>query len=263
MWRQLAQFGLIFSSVVGLISLEHRLAYGQKPTENAQRTGTEDQRPRADVRLYSQLLADQKPTKVAEIFVDLELSYAAIVKGAPDAKFLPFTAFFAEKPMSKPVEVISRITRSAVKALCEACDQKPYWNSVVNQANSKLDLNKLDLDSYELTSAKSLIEKEVRAADGKEKIGAIVDLAFDMQSGELLYLVLKSKDGLRAVPLGAFEGKANSESWKIDLPGNLVYQFKTFSLNEIPKAIDRGWTEFVSVKYGRNGLQLPSAAHIQ
>lgn len=261
MWRQLVQFGFVFSSIVGWISLDRRLAYCQKLTEDTQRTGTEDQRPRADVRLYSQLLVDQEPTSVADIFVDLELSYGALVMLAPDDKLLPFTHFLTRKPLSKPIDSISRITRSTVKALCEACDEKPYWTSLVNQVNNKVDLDKLDLDSYELISARFLIQKEVRAADGKEKIGAIVDMAFDMQSGELLYLVLESKDVFRAVPLGAFEGKATSEAWRIDLPGNLVYQFKPFTMKEIPKAIDRGWTEFISVKYGRNGLQSPSVAH--
>jgi sporulation protein YlmC with PRC-barrel domain len=261
MWRQLVQFGFIFSSIGGWISLDRRSAYCQKPTEDTQRTGTEDQRPRADVRLYSQLLADQKTTKVADILVDLELGYGALVKVAPDDKLLPFTHFVTQKPLSNPVDATSRINRSAVKAVCEACNEKPYWNLLVNQAHGKVDLNQLDLESYELISARSLIPKEVLAADGKEKLGAIVDMAFDMQSGELLYLVLKSKDLLRAVPLGAFEGKATSESWRIDLPGNLVYQFKPFAMNEIPKAIDRGWTEFISVKYGRNGLQSPNAEH--
>ena len=164
-----------------------------------------------------------------------------------------FTKYFAVDASKYPMRT-QRLTRSEVRTICRQFETVPYWDGVVKEGES----DSREFDEYELASSSGLLDRQVRSADNMESIGRITDLSFDTRTGELVYLVLTSSENEhRAIPLGAFDGKADSSTWMVDLPSKLIFQFKPFSPTNPPRFIDRGWTEFVAIKYGRNGLQQP------
>lgn len=71
-------------------------------------------------------------------------------------------------------------------------------------------------------------------------------------------LTSSEKDQRLAVPMAAFAQKSLSPTWLLDVPASAKLLKQTFKQGEWPTEVDRGWTEFVHVKYGTapdGGLQ--------
>jgi len=100
-------------------------------------------------------------------------------------------------------------------------------------------------------------------ADG-EQIGSLTDLGMDVASGTIIYCVIRSEDKtLRAIPLGAFVDRDPKQDWKIELESEQVMMFAPFTGGKPPQNIDRGWQEYVAVRYGRNALQTETNSEIK
>lgn len=64
---------------------------------------------------------------------------------------------------------------------------------------------------------------------------------------------VSGKDSVKdrvAVPMAAFAKKAESPTWLMDIPADSAILQSTFAAGEWPQEIDRGWIEYIHVKYG-------------
>jgi sporulation protein YlmC with PRC-barrel domain len=143
------------------------------------------------------------------------------------------------------------VTRQAIESLFLDFNLKAYWLE-----NGKPRIRTaLPKSAPEFQLLSSLVGKGVHGKDN-EKIGTISDIAVGLDSGEIVYCVLKSNDKeLRAVPLGAFSSIGAGKHWEIELTKDAVMRFKPFDPMAPPVEVDGGWIEYVAVRYGRDSLQ--------
>ncbi len=144
--------------------------------------------------------------------------------------------------------------RAEVADLYRDYKQALYW---IEFAKKKLSNTheSFDEEKFALTFYSTLKGKRVADNIG-ESVGKISDVAIKSSSGEVLYVVMISEDGAtRAIPLGAFVNEEKKDEWLIELGKEQIFNFKPFLAKTPPIRVDRGWEEYVSVRYGRGGLQ--------
>lgn len=135
-----------------------------------------------------------------------------------------------------------------------------YWADFRDRVKKEQPNRKFDEERPELTLYSQI--RDIAVADEKDRsIGKIVDLAVDGKQNVVAYVAYDANDsdaGLRAIPLGAFEASEGAKQWQIMLPEESVNRFAAFPAgSDWPKQIERGWVEYIAVRYGRGGLQSP------
>jgi hypothetical protein len=133
--------------------------------------------------------------------------------------------------------------------------QDIYWSTYLSGLEGE-NQKGFDPQKFLLTTMASLKGTEVKDIEDRN-YGKVVDLAINASTGDIVYCVVKNdKDGsLRAIPLGALVGRDLSHGWKIELASDAISKFEAFDRSNPPQFVDRGWEEYVSVRYGRRGLQ--------
>lgn len=126
---------------------------------------------------------------------------------------------------------------SAFKTSCDA----PYWTP-----HSELPV---------LRRLTTLLQTSVENSQAKP-LGHIVDFAIAKTESEIAYAAFQRVDGndeqstLYPVPLAAFVVKPARDAWILELPADILENTPTFSRDAWPTELDRGWVEYVHVRYG-------------
>lgn len=136
-----------------------------------------------------------------------------------------------------------------------------YWSKHLEQLPPD-GHGKFDRERFELTGFTELKGKRIVDADG-DAIGTLTDMGMAADTGSIVYCVIQSEDrSRRAIPLGAFVDRDPKQDWKIELESPQVMLFAPFADGNPPQKIDRGWQEYVAVRYGRNALQTETRGKI-
>lgn len=144
-----------------------------------------------------------------------------------------------------PPKSNGEITREWTGVALDHFGIAPYWNS------EKLDVEISPRDV--LPRASSMHNVVVTDQDGKE-LGRIVDFAVTAR-GDIAYagLAMNGDDQkLHPVPLSAFVVPVGNSQWQLRIPRDIVANTPTFAVSNWPKSLDRGWLEYVHVRYGRS-----------
>jgi sporulation protein YlmC with PRC-barrel domain len=156
------------------------------------------------------------------------------------------------------------ITRHWAAEEYAAYEQDPYWVQFLSRRRQEDPEFAFDVETSKLALLSQLRGTPVTDQSGK-KIGAIADFGIEPATSMIAYAAFAassddaSKAGLRAIPLGAFEAVPGQKSWTIQLPAESITKFKPFEKDAWPTEIERGWTEYIAVRYGRGGLQSPES----
>jgi sporulation protein YlmC with PRC-barrel domain len=106
-----------------------------------------------------------------------------------------------------------------------------------------------------LTLASTLMGTPVTNTAGME-VGRIEDLALVLDQGVVGYLAVTmsgdDKGKLYPIPLSAFVVEPQTKKWILELPADILAGSPSFDANQWPDRIDRGWVEYVHVRYGRS-----------
>ena len=108
-------------------------------------------------------------------------------------------------------------------------------------------------DDYPLTRATSLENVRVNNLMGT-KLGHLSGFAVSASDGLIVYAALsvtQSAQGMQAIPLSAFIVKPSQTEWLLDISEEALAERPGFRKSAWPTAIDRGWSEYVHVLYGR------------
>jgi sporulation protein YlmC with PRC-barrel domain len=106
-------------------------------------------------------------------------------------------------------------------------------------------------DSDQLVRASQLQNEDVLNGEGKV-LGHIKDFAITAH-GQVAYVaVARADDKLYPVPLSGFVVRRDDLKWVLELPKDIFDETPAFAATNWPKALDRGWLEYVHVRYGRS-----------
>jgi len=133
--------------------------------------------------------------------------------------------------------------------LYQQFNAKPYWPA---ERAQDMRLNLVGIDE---------MDGRVIRDTHRQKFARVDDvlLAPD-QNWKVAYLSLRDLAGLSdgkqrvAIPLAAFVRDSQSAGLTLEIPAESELLKETFVAGDWPKEIDRGWIEFVHVKYGRATL---------
>ncbi|MCA9132928.1 MAG: PRC-barrel domain-containing protein [Planctomycetales bacterium] len=146
------------------------------------------------------------------------------------------------------------LTRATASEVYTTYQRDIYWRRFCKRLEQSL-REQFDQQQTKLLSFSFLRGRPVLDADA-QAIGKIVDLGIHPATGKIAYCVMESPDGEhRAIPLGAFVMQPPAYRWTIELPQERIREFEPFTLTSPPLRVDRGWKEYIAVRYGREGLQ--------
>lgn len=230
-------------------------------------------RPQSIVEMVDAEIKAAEPTaigRLANVLLDLERGRIAawLIATQGHAVVLPFTAL-QDPPKQGVIEL-------AMTARRELMNLPPVDPRQVDRRDVQAALKILDptarpeKDSSHdtawgpLVGITDCIGSNVEDAEGQH-VAVVVDVGA-LSDGTLQYVVLR-KHGeppgadLLAVPLGAFVLSADNQTWSVDLPSELIVKRTPLQYDEStwPSDVDRGWEEYVRVKYGRS---LRSVRHL-
>lgn len=110
-----------------------------------------------------------------------------------------------------------------------------------------------DADDRRLTLASTLFDLPVTDSSGKE-LGRIEDLALVLDQAAVGYVALRMNGQPRGkmfpVPLSAVVIDPETGNWVLELPKGVLANAPSFDANQWPERIERGWVEYVHVRYG-------------
>ncbi|MBX9791047.1 MAG: PRC-barrel domain-containing protein [Pirellulales bacterium] len=116
-------------------------------------------------------------------------------------------------------------------------------------------------DAADLTAWFSgIAQQKVENTAGAE-IGNVVDFAVTLPDAALAYAAVScncfadSEQKLFPIPLSALVVEPGAKAWILELPLDIVERTPTFAKDAWPTTIDRGWVEYVHVRYGRSPLE--------
>ena len=110
---------------------------------------------------------------------------------------------------------------------------------------------------YALVSLKKLINKPIRN-NQREELGKVSDFAVATEQGLLAYVAMTctcfgdAAEKYYPVPLSAFVVQPEADAWLLELPLEVLENTPAFRARSWPEKIDRGWVEYVHVRYGRS-----------
>ncbi len=179
----------------------------------------------------------------------------------PNERFilLPFVDFDQQDVFEwEDDQTISRLPKALTRAIAQKTysdvNQDIYWSRYLTELKEELN-SKFDDRNFELATFSLLRRRGIVDSNG-ESIGKLVDFAIESGKGDIIYCVIECTDKKhRAIPLGAFVMPENNYRWTIELSSSQIFDFPGFDLEAPPTHIDRGWAEYVAVRYGRDGLQ--------
>ncbi len=269
--RMLFLFLICFASATRVLGQETNPS-GTKVGTELQQSDLGSQPIPSNIEFVSDMLKKQLKKdldaigKVEDVAFDLETEHLALLVASNgmtgESKryaLLPFIPgdrliqFGWEKKLTLQTQPLS-FGRAQATELYRDYKQTVYW---VDFAKKKLAASNAPFDDkdFSLTFYSNLKKRTVVDSAGTA-VGKIEDVAVRSSNGELLYIVmLSSNGGRRAVPLGAFVSDEGSDHWSIDLTAEQIFKFLPFQTTSPPTGVDRGWEEYVAVKYGRGGLQ--------
>ncbi len=230
------------------------------------------------IRLLSEMMkdgADGKNSVVKkEIVLDLETGNVALQvvswkhtkDGQEIVAVVPFMENLEPEQASKLARGLSEekppsMNRQLAATVYKEFGRDVYWSKYLERLPADAH-GKFDRERFELTGFTELKGKRVVDAEGVS-IGNLADIGVDEASGAIVYCVVQSEDkSQRAIPLGAFVDRDAKKDWKIELQREQVMMFEPFGVGTTPQQIDRGWQEYVAVRYGRNALQTEAKGEI-
>jgi len=203
---------------------------------------------------------------IADVAFDLETQHLALIvasNGETDElkryTLLPFIPgdhliqFGWEKKLTLQTQPPS-VVRAQAAELYRDYKQTIYWMDFVKKKLADSEAV-FDDKEFSLTFYSTIKQWPVVDSEGIP-VGKVDDVAVRSSDGEIEYVVmLSSDDELRAIPLGAFVSEDGSRHWSIDLKAEQILKFQPFPAKSRASKVDRGWEEYVAVKYGRGGLQ--------
>jgi sporulation protein YlmC with PRC-barrel domain len=125
------------------------------------------------------------------------------------------------------------------------------------QGNVAWEQKRITNDEDAFTSLKSIRRVPVTNSKGDD-LGTIADLAIARQTGLIAYAAMAcsclpdTADKLFPIPLSALMVKPNAQAWELELPIDVLAGTPTFPVDQWPEKIERGWVEYVHVRYGRS-----------
>jgi len=268
---------LLIALILNSISAELAHAQNEPATETSAL-------PASKVRMVSDILddgapdkngvLDKKSIKRQEIVLDLETASAALQvvswKHSDNAKEIVAVVPFMENLDPSQATKLARglsdeaprsLNRQLAATVYKEFGRDVYWSKHLERLPADAH-GKFDRERFELTGFTDLKGKRIVDANG-DLIGSLVDMGMDGESGMIIYCVIQSADkSLRAIPLGAFVDRDPKQDWKIELEREQVMLFEPFADEKTPQKIDRGWQEYVAVRYGRNALQTEKKGEI-
>lgn len=221
--------------------------------------------PQSILRMVDAQLKDSEPAiagRLSNVVLDLEAGQisAWLVETDGHTMIVPFNAF-QSLPKQAVIELTARVRQSWTSL--PTVGRRTVDRTLVQSALQSLDSQAIaeapaDVDTPlgPLVAITECVGAVVRDADGRQ-VATLIDISA-RPDGTLQYAVLeKVPDGaemeILAVPLGAFVLSAGNQVWRIDLPSELIVKRTSIQRDEAtwPVDVDRGWEEFVRVKYGR------------
>lgn len=112
-------------------------------------------------------------------------------------------------------------------------------------------------DAYGFTLLTSIVNMPVQNRKGDE-LGRVEDLAVSVKNASIPYAAVacscfpKTAGKLFPIPLGSFVVPQGAKAWTLELPEEVLANTPTFEKGHWPESIDRGWIEYVHVRYGRS-----------
>lgn len=153
-------------------------------------------------------------------------------------------------------EATAPITRGWVSAQYRSLKRDPYWMARTQQqtVGGRIGPRKFDQEDYLLAKYSELIGLGV--VDAAEKpVGQIESVVVELNSFDVAYVLVKSASSKHlAVPLGVFE-ISPGKPWQIELDREVIRSRSITLDGDLPRSIDRGWLEYIAVRYGRTGVQ--------
>lgn len=146
-------------------------------------------------------------------------------------------------------------TRDSAMATYRVHGLQPYWDKQHNEDDITGNSAATKNDRFFLLTQL----KEARVADAAgEKLGHIMDAVISTSDGKVLYVLLNHQQQTDSdestmtipVPLAAFVVPTGTGEWFIDLPEELLDTTQAVENGKLPAEINRGWVEYVHVKYG-------------
>ena len=169
------------------------------------------------------------------LFRDVATSHEPTLQGTP--------ANWQAAPAIKVPQ--GEMTRKWAAGVFQSFGLSPYWNDKEQDASN----------ADQLSSLSQLRNKAVRNGNG-EPLGRINDFAATA-GGEIAYAGLartEKAERLYPIPLSAFIALPGSADWQLNLPKEILENTPTFASGAWPTTLDRGWVEYVHVRYGRSGF---------
>jgi hypothetical protein len=114
-------------------------------------------------------------------------------------------------------------------------------------------------DAYAFASLKQVRDMPVTNNSGDD-MGRIVDFAVARDTGLIAYAAMAcsclpdTADKLYPIPLSALVVKPDAKAWILELPIDVLAGTPTFPVNDWPEKVERGWVEYVHVRYGRSAF---------
>lgn len=255
-------FGLAATWLCCLLS--HDSACGQN--ESATVTAST---PDAHVELLSSYLKGDREggVEIKDFVLDLDTAHVALQiaswKHSEQGKQVVAVTPFDSKLDAKRATAVARqltsseppaIDRRLATSVYQQFGRDIYWSKYLSQLSPEAH-KKFDPEAFELTSFSHLKGKKVVDMDW-ELLGIISDLGVAEDSGAIVYCLVQAQDrSQRAIPLGAFVDHDPKKDWEIELKQEQVLAFEPIQTGHVPQKIDRGWQEYVAVRYGRDALQ--------
>lgn len=256
MSRSLALFAAL---IIGSAYIPWDTAIAQQSTPFD--VGEEFQEP---LRLseYKKRLAAEKKAEVADVYFAADSGRVLFVLWDSAGKqYLaplevsskpPATSSMPDPKLIAATEEFSKSDRPSVGSLNAFLHN---FYPAVTAPRELLDAN----EKSEVLKASRVVDSRV-VAQGDEALGTITDIVIERPDHRIAYLLVRDEQQrTQAVPLGAFEYTYSDSAWQIDLEPKFYRSMPTVKSDELPKQVDRGWLEYVRVRFGRNSIQDPAA----
>lgn len=167
----------------------------------------------------------------------------------------------ADGPRLAVADLEESLQRGFAGARYRAFGEEPYWSlPKIGEKVSAGEIPKWD-EHYRLTLLSKLSGTKVVDKNG-HPLGPLMGFAFSPKSGQIVYAAIRldenDSDRHLAIPLSAFvvpsEDSGSPATWQIELSSEIVQDTPGFDARHWPTELERGWIEYVHVRYGRSPL---------
>ena len=202
--------------------------------------------------------------KVADVLLDLNAGRVALVlakENGPsffalppaalgfDAKTKALTTKATNEQLNAASWDANHSDRQDLDKIYQLFVQQPYTQKQQKTAPQR--------PERKLVSVTKVQGVPVHNAKG-EPLGKVSDVGIALAEGLIAYVAVScscfddASGKLFPVPLTAFVIKPDAKAWILELPLDVLANTPTFAEKQWPEKIDRGWVEYVHVRYGRS-----------